>query len=246
MLGLESAAGPDAVQNLYYREFVEAAHLPVVWNWRVYFRKETTPVLLPFYDLLNLRYYLGMPGAAPLAVAGLKRVGTRDLDLYESPTVWPRAFFTDTLAHYKTTENFARLVWETDRRPLAAVQDDETSANPLPSVLPGRLVVAATDYRLTGNTTTFALNAPSGGVAVLTEAYEEGSFRVTVNGAPAPYFRVNHAFCGVPIPQAGHFTVRFEYWPRRLTLALWLSAAGLTLLAAGAAWLRLSRPAPAA
>ena len=114
----------------------------------------------------------------------------------------------------------------------------------MPTGLPGRQVVAATGYRLTGNTTAFALDAPSAGVAVLTEAYEEGNFRVTVNGAPAPYFRVNHAFCGVPIPQAGHFLVRFEYWPRRLTLALWLSAAGLALLAAGAAWLRHSRPAP--
>jgi hypothetical protein len=37
--------------------------------------------------------------------------------------------------------------------------------------------------------------------------------------------------------------VRFEYWPRRLTPALWLSAAGLALLVAAAAWLRLFRPA---
>ena len=244
VLGLESAAGPDAVENRYYREFIEAAHLPVIWNWRVYFRKESTPVLLPFYDLLNLRYYFGMPGAAPLAVAGLQRVGVSDLDLYESPTAWPRAFFTDTLAHYQTTEGFARIVWESDRHPLAAVQGDGMLAIPLPTKLPARQVVAATGYRLTGNTTAFALDAPTAGVAVLTEAYEEGNFRVTVNGAPAPYFRVNHAFCGVPIPQAGHFTVRFEYWPRHLRLALWLAAAGLTLLAAGAAWLLVSRPAP--
>ena len=112
--------------------------------------------------------------------------------------------------------------------------------------MPQRKIVPAGGYRLTGNTTTFTINAPARGLAVLTEAFEEGNFRVTVNGAPAPYFRVNHAFCGVPIPEAGHFIVRFEYWPRRLTLALWLSAAGFTLLAAGAAWLLASRPAPAA
>ena len=245
MLGLESAAGPDAIQNCYYREFVEAAHLPVVWDWRVYFKKDVTPALLPFYDLLNLRYFFGMPGSAPLMVPGLHRIGTLDLDLYENPTVWPRAYFTDALAHYKTAEDFARLVGGADHRPLAAMQDNGTTASPLPTALSHRQVVAATGYRMTGNTTHFSLEAPSAGVAVLTEAYEEGNFRVTVNGAPAPYFRVNHAFCGVPIPQAGHFLVRFEYWPRRLTLALWLSAAGLTLLAAGAAWLRLSRPAPA-
>ncbi len=249
VLGLESAAGPDAVQNHYYREFTEAAHLPVIWNWRVYFRKESAPLLLPFYDLLNLRYYLGMPGAAPLAVAGLPRIGASDLDLYESPTVWPRAFFTDTLVHYGTADDFAQMVWNGDRRPFAAVQDGPGRPDSLqgagPSRPEARRIAPASGYRLTSNTTTFAVDAPAPGFAVLTEAYEEGNFRVTVNGVPSPYFRVNHAFCGVPIPQAGHFTVRFEYWPRRLTLALRLAAAGLALLAAGAAWLLASRPAPA-
>ncbi len=245
VLGLETAAGPDAVQNRYYRELVEAAHLPLVWNWRVIFRKESTPVLLPFHDLLNLRYYLAMPGAGPPSLAGLKRIGTRDLDLYESPNVWPRAFFTDVLARYQTPDDFAGLVWAADRRPLAATQEDQKFAGNLSTALPARQVVAASGYRLTGNTTTFVIEAPAAGVTVLTEAFEEGNFRVTLNGVPAPYFRVNHAFCAVPIPQAGHFTVRFEYWPRRLTLALWMAAAGLVLLAAGAVWLRLSRPAPA-
>ena len=241
VLGLESASSPDAVQNRYYREFVEAAHLPLIWTWRLYFRRESTPVLLPYHDLLNIRYYLAMPGAVPPTVPGLRPIGTRDLDLSESPTVWPRAFFTDALARYQTPEDFAGLVWASDRRPLAATQEDQKFAGNLSTGLSARRVVAATGYRLTGNSTAFTVEAPAAGVVVLTEAFEEENFRVTVNGAPAPYFRVNHAFCGVPIPQAGHFLVRFEYWPRRLTLALWLSAAGLALLAAGAAWLRASR-----
>ena len=102
---------------------------------------------------------------------------------------------------------------------------------------PVRHSVPAHGYRLTSNTTTFTIDAPARGVAVLTETFEAENFRVTVNGAPSPYVRVNHAFCGVPIPQAGRFVVRFEYWPRRLTLALWLSTAGLALLAGGVAWL---------
>ena len=246
VLGLENIAGPDALANARYREFVDAAKLPVVWDWRLAVGKSTAPTLLPLYDFLNLRYYLGTPGAGPAVVVGLKRVGTSDLDLYESPTVWPRAFFTDTLATYQTADEFAQMVWSGDRRPFAAMQTGTASAGDLPSVLATRQEVSATEYWLTSNTTTFAVDATARGLAVLSAAYEEGNFRVTVNGSPAPLLRVNHAFCGVPIPQAGHFTVRFEYWPRRLTLALWLAAAGLALLAAGAAWLRLSRPAPAA
>ena len=246
VLGLDAIGGPDALVSAYYREFVDAAKLPVIWDWRLSERKDTTPVLLPFYELLNLRYYLGMPDEAPAVVAGLKRIGTRDLDLYESPGAWPRAFFTDTLAHYRTPEDFAQMVWKGDRRPFAAMQENSAMPGDLPGEYAARQIVPASGYRLTSNTTTFAVDAPAAGVAVLTEAYEEENFRVTVNGKPAPYFRVNHAFCGVPIPQAGHFTVRYEYWPRRLTLALWLSAAGLALLGGGAVWLLVSRPAPAA
>ncbi len=246
VLGLENIAGPDALANARYRGFVDAAKLPVVWDWRLAVGKSTVPTLLPLYDFLNLRYYLGTPGAGPAVVVGLKRVGTSDLDLYESPAVWPRAFFTDTLASYQTADEFAQMIWSGDRRPFAAMQAGTASAGGLPSALAARQAVPATDYRLTSNTTTFAIDATARGLAVLSAAYEEGNFRVTVNGMPAPCLRVNHAFCGVPIPQAGHFIVRFEYWPRRLTLALWLAAAGLALLAAGTAWLRLSRPAPAA
>jgi len=246
VLGLESATGADAIQNRYYREFVDASQMPVIWGWSVQFRKEAMPALLPFYDLLNLRYYLATPDTEPLAVAGLKRIGTSDLDVYESPTVWPRAFFTDRVARYQTPEEFARIVSTAERRPLAATQEVVALAGNLPSELTARQVVAATGYRLTGNTTTFTIAAPAAGVVVLTEAFEAENFRVILNGAPAPYFRVNHAFCGVSIPHAGNYLVRFEYWPRRLTLALWLSAAGLTLLAAGASWLKLSPPVPAA
>jgi uncharacterized membrane protein YfhO len=54
---------------------------------------------------------------------------------------------------------------------------------------------------------------------------------------------VNHAFLGVKIPEAGVHTLRFAYWPRILTPALWISLAGL-LLAAGTVFFGLrSKPA---
>lgn len=237
VLGLDGIAGPDALVSAYYREFVDAAKLPVVWDWRVTVRPDTTPALRPFHDLLNLRYYLATPSPTPAAVAGLRRIGTADLDLYESPSAWPRAFFTDSLTRYRTAADFAESVRKSDGRPLAALQDGTAWPGELPTAA-ARQIVPARDYRLTSNTTTFTIDAPARGVAVLTESFEEGNFRVTVNGAPAASVRVNHAFCGVPIPHAGRFVVRCEYWPRRLTPALWLAAAGLVLLLGGALWLR--------
>lgn len=242
VVGLDGIAGPDALVSAYFRELVDAAKLPLVWDWRLAVSQDTAPLFRPFYDLLNLRYYLAMPQAGAASVGGLSRVASADLVLYESPGVWPRAFFTDSLTRYRTPDDFARLVWEGDHRPLAAIQEGTAWPGEMPAT-PVRLSVPAHGYRLTSNTTTFTIDAPARGVAVLTETFEAENFRVTVNDEPSPYVRVNHAFCGVPIPQAGRFVVRFEYWPRRLTFALWLSAAGLALLAGGTAWLRLSRPA---
>ena len=89
------------------------------------------------------------------------------------------------------------------------------------------------------------VDAPGPGVAVLTEVYYAEDFAVTVNGKPAPYFRVNHAFKGVALPAAGRHEITFAYWPRHFTLALGLGAAGALLLLAGFAWLARTPP-PAA
>jgi hypothetical protein len=156
--------------------------------------------------------------------------------------VWPRAFFTDACASYGTAKDFVRLALEGDGRPFAAVQS--------PSVLPApsatRAVEPARDYHLTCNTTAFTVKASGPGMVVLSEAYEEGNFRVTVNGSPVPYERVNHAFKGVRIDRAGDYRIVFSYWPRLLTPALWISALGLLLAALTplAAWFFLRRGLP--
>jgi hypothetical protein len=67
-------------------------------------------------------------------------------------------------------------------------------------------------------------------VIVLTEAYVPEDFQVRVNGKPAKYFRVNSAFKGLFVPEAGDYDVSFAYWPRYLTLSLWIAGAGLAIL----------------
>ena len=84
----------------------------------------------------------------------------------------------------------------------------------------------AAKYRLTSNTTGFTVDAPNPGVIVLGETYEAGNWRVTLDGKPVEYFRVNHAFLGVRVEVPGMHTLRFVYWPRMLTPALWLFAGG--------------------
>jgi uncharacterized membrane protein YfhO len=105
--------------------------------------------------------------------------------------------------------------------------------------LKGATVIAAHDYRLTVNSTRFAVTAPGAGLIVLQEAYEKGQFAATVNDQPARIVRVNHAFKGIPVAQAGEYEVAVTYRPPVWTLALRVLWFGLPVLLAGIAALAL-------
>jgi hypothetical protein len=100
------------------------------------------------------------------------------------------------------------------------------SPDPHQPAFSARQIVPASQYRHSTNVTEFTVNAPGPGMIVLGEAFEEDNFRVTLNGAPVPYLRVNQAFKGIRVDHSGPFRLRFEYWPHLLGLSLWMSAAG--------------------
>ena len=232
-LGIESIAGADALMNPFYREFTELAGIKMAWDWRLIVEQETLKELKPVYDFLNVRYFLSMPDGPPAASPGLEFAGQFDMDVYRSTTVWPRAFFTDRLRVYKSPAEFVALIRHGDDRPFAAVEDTALAYKPSLQSLTGRQqhsVIPATNYKLTNNTTTFTVAAPSKGVIVLAEAYLKDDFRVTLNGKPVDYFRVNQAFKGVEIEAPGTYTVVFAYWPQYFSLLLAISGVGLLVL----------------
>jgi hypothetical protein len=188
----------------------------------------------PFLDFLNVRHYLDLRSDQALLGASLRLVRAGDLDVYESPTVWPRAFFTDRLAVYGSARELADRIDRGDGRPLAAIQDSELPANPgfaaLPRDLAGRTVAPASGYRLTENTTSFTIDASGPGVAVLTEAWWPGYPHATLDGRQVPVVRVNHAFEGILIGTPGRHTVRVSYRPRHFLLLQEGSAAGLLII----------------
>jgi hypothetical protein len=231
--GLEHFSGPDAVQNAQYAELLAAARLPCVWGWRHLALKESYGALGKFYDLLGVRWFLGATRDPVKAVPGLTLVGTRDLDVFESRTAWPRAFFTDRLATYESADDFAALVAASDGRPFAAIQrtgpgiardwslgDDQST----------RQLVPAQSYRLRSNDTAFQIETPAPGLVVLGEAWTDGDLRVTIDGQPAPCVRVNHAFRGVWVGKSGPHWIEFTYLPRRLAAGLWCAGIGLIFL----------------
>jgi hypothetical protein len=123
-----------------------------------------------------------------------------------------------------------------DGRPFAAVQssDDATRAA-LPALrreLPERTVSAATDYRMTENTTAFSVRADAPGVIVLTETFWPGDFRAEVDGRNVPVLRLNHAFKGVAVTEPGDHRVVFRYVPKNFPRDVTLCGVGAILLAA--------------
>jgi len=188
----------------------------------------------PLLDLWGVRYQ----------VAASDTAEGRPLIVKERPSAWPRAFYTDRVEMYDDRLGFAdRLRRSTG--PLAAVVggDPEAESATRPFRGHGTVVVRATDYTLTPNTTTFTVHAPGPGVVVLSEAFWPG-MTATVNGRPAAVFRVNTAMRGVVIGGQGTWVVTFAYRPRYWSIAAWMAATGAAVIAALAALALRERPRP--
>lgn len=242
----ESLYGVDALRNRYYQELAIEFGMQRVWVWDWFNKAEDAPRLVPAHDMMNVTTYVADHAMPAREYPGVELVKQLDLDIYTSPKAWPRAFFTDRLATYSTALAFSKLVLAGDGQPFAARQAVQTDAPALPAELTGRTVRPASDYRLTSNNTTFTVDATGPGIAVLAETYYAEDFQVTVDGKPTPYFRVNHAFKGVPIAAAGRHQVTFAYWPQHFTLALIASAVGMLLFVIGFGWLWRTAPVAAA
>lgn len=227
-LGIEGINGPDAIRNRHVRELMDAFGFKRDWLWRILFSAEDLGRYSRLLDLLNVRYILAPRDTDDLP-GDLKPVGTHDLRILERSSAWPRAFFSDRITVYKQPGDIVDLANRSTDRPFAAVHEDEVPEG-IPTGKAG-IVIPATDYRLTTNRTSFSVTAPGPGLVTLTEAYVPHNFRVTVNGRPAEYTRVNHAFKGVFLKEPGTYVIEFQYRPLWWGLSLWMMLGGLVGMA---------------
>ncbi|MGA2015818.1 MAG: hypothetical protein ABSH26_02620 [Opitutaceae bacterium] len=230
---IEDILGIEALRSREYQDLAEALGLERLILFTKVQADEESGRFQAAYDMLNVRYFLGRSRPAPDEIRGWERLRKLDLTVYRSPAAWPRAFFVDRVGRYSGLGDLVARVRSTDGRPFAAVEDQDVADMPelaaLPADAPGREVVAATNYSLTNNTTSFDVEVRRPGVVVLSETWLRDDFRATVNGSAVPYFRVNHAFKGICLDGAGRYRISFRYWPRHLTPSLWMSALGLAL-----------------
>ena len=250
-VGVELIDSAEPLLNRYYKSLIDLSGAALI------FASQNSAVIeeqldkdLPLFNMLNVRYYLGQAETRADTIPSLKKVAALDLNIYESSQFWPRAFFSNRVSAYGAESDFVQLVKQGDGRPFAAIAQNDLGqrkdiALPADAAISGdRQIIPATDYTLTTNKTSFRIAAPAEGVVVLNEPYVADDFQLKVNGEPASYFRINSAFRGVFLPKAGDYHFSFAYWPRYLTISLWIAAFGIVLLSL---WLgsvfKFSRPA---
>jgi hypothetical protein len=231
---LEGVSGPDALINPRYRELCGVAPIDRIWDWRIFLNREGVARARPFLDMLNVRYYFATRND-PVVAPNVKLVRKADLDVYESTSCWPRAFFTDRVGRVESAQELIQKISTGDGRPFATIHGKDVVHSGLADIsgdLTARKVAPATRYELTPNTTSFEIRASGKGVAVLTEAWSPRDFRAEINGRAAPVVRINHAFKGVVIPGSGDYRVKISYVPEQYRLSMALGLSGLFLAAA--------------
>jgi len=229
--GIEDISGADALRVGGTRELIEAIGIPLV-GWHAFIPARLARVLHTRLDFLNVRHCALEKNPTVAAPDGFPVAFDGDMAIYESPTAWPRAFFTDAAFPAASAKDVANVLANSDGRPFAAISPQVIPHLHLPNAATtARHSIAATAYRLTANSTEFAITATGPGIAVLHETFSPDDIEVTVDGEPSVALRANHAFRAVPILTPGRHVVRFTFVPAVWGRALTLCAAGLGLLA---------------
>ena len=226
---LENICGPEAFESLLAHDLIAGLALPRNgWGWVIVSLSEDYPRLKRSLDFLGVRYlFVEARDAMP---AALSVAHTSDMQIGESKSAWPRAFFTDTAFAAESAKEVGALVNRGDGKPFAAIPQAMLKEFPALEKDPaGRAISPATNYRLTNNTTTFDIAADGPGLAVLHETNVPGDIVATVDGKEVPCLVVNGAFRGAWIGAPGKHTVKFTYAPRAWSQSLRVALVGAVL-----------------
>jgi hypothetical protein len=245
---LEALRGYNPLDNLRYKEYLQ-----FVWGRDTPLRPldETNPLTFPvvndfpignktLLDLLGVRYLL-QETDRPLEHAGWRRVD-EDIDpraynfirggvqalppytVYENDTVFPRAFVVPCTAPLPARENVLAALKETDFHKTALLENYD---GPLTAASGGGEYRAAqvTDYR--PNRVVVQVDDGPAGCLVLADPWFPG-WTCSVDGQPAPLYRANYLFRGVPLTAGAHEVV-FAFQPESYLRGRIVSLAALAI-----------------
>jgi len=233
--GLEHVNGVDALQDRRYRELNTALKMPYTsWGWRMNFDRDGVARNEKALDFLGDGFVFSSEKIDDLP--GVRYVGEDGrVYLYSRDGAWPRAFYTNRIDVYDDIPALAEKVLKGDGRPFVGVARRDLAAHPALRRLVEQpaagsdMIVKASDYRLTNNSTSFKIEVPAAGAVYLGEAGAPRDFIVEVNGKRVLHVMANHAFKAVIVEEPGIYQISFRYWPAHLTWYLMAAFLGLVL-----------------
>lgn len=229
IVDLEGIVSVEPLRNKHFEKLLDIVDYPDIgWGWMRAIKRDQIVDHASSLDLLNIGYIFAYPGTK--VPTSLKLIHSSDLDVWESETVWPRAFFVNEVLNIHNSFEISERLTNNKKLPFAAVENLQ-----IPKYIPQQIDTAfkftnATQYILTNNSTSFSVKATGPGIIVLSESYYPKDFIALINGKPVDYFRVNEAFKGIWVDKPGKYNVIFTYRPEKLHQALILSVIGMFLL----------------
>lgn len=242
--GLEDIKGVSALMNRYYMEL--CTHYAGLERDSYLLEIADAAAAKNLLSMLNVRYLvLNEEDAAPDGLP-FKLVAKDDLQVFQNENAWPRAFFINQLSAYRDVADFVLMLERHRDVPWAAIAERDLAAHPALQALLERPALTAmqpaTHYDLGVNETSFEVQTPTRGVALLSEPYLDAGLTAEVNGGKTEVLRLNHTLRGVYLAQPGRYRVSFRYAPPHWLLARALFVvAGLVLLVASIGVLRRGR-----
>ncbi|MFZ4524735.1 MAG: hypothetical protein ACOYOE_04080 [Chlorobium sp.] len=227
-LGLEGIVSVEPLRNDHYEKLLTILDYPDQgWGWLRLIKSKQIQSRAASLDMLNIGYIVSMPGTK--MPQGMKLVYTDDLDVWERESVWPRAFFVNTIKEERKPSDLLDALEDRLQQPFAAIQGHYMTKS-IQNKNSSYVVIPAKEYKLTNNSTSFSVEANGPGIIVLNETYYPKDFIALLNGNIVEYIRVNEAFKGLLIDKAGSYNVSFTYRPEKLNQSLLLCFFGFWLL----------------
>jgi hypothetical protein len=229
MLGLEGLVSVEPLRSEHFEKLLSMVDYPgKQGGWLRLITGDQITSRAAALDLLGVGYVVAAPGTQ--MPQGVKLTHSSDLDVWERKTVWPRAFFVNQVLEVHKQSDILNALAKVPNVPFAAVESAL-----IPQGMPKRVsgdykVIPARQYSLTNNSTGFSVDATGSGLIVLSETYYPGDFVANLNDKRVDYIRVNQAFKGIWVKEAGRYDVRFTYRPEKLEQAMIVSVCGALLL----------------
>lgn len=233
---LEGVVSVEPLRNKYYEELLALVDYPDIgWGWLRLISSNQISSRSASLDMMGVGYIVAKVGT--VMPDDMTLVHSSDLDVWQRKSVWPRAFFANnvleiresTFTHRCCIADIRNALSNSNNTPFAAVESD-LMKNIVLDTTAKYEVIPAREYLITSNKTEFTVDASGPGIVVLGETYYPDDFVVTVNGINSEYIRVNGAFKGVWISEAGSYNISFTYRPEKLNLSIIIFLCGFALL----------------